>query len=155
MKSLLKSLLFVAALTLLALPALVPSAQAQQYEVKTLAITNHFVTATTNTSSAVTGAVYTATKHDKIGLLISFRLDGAGTDSIVFKFYESLDGTTYDDTAVSTITMTANGTNLVSSVTPLDLGAVGYLRLGYLANPSSSGITNLIIKVAEKPKRQG
>jgi hypothetical protein len=141
------ALLLVALLALLA-----PAARAQQYTVTTLSTTNAYAATSTN---AVTDANVNLTKHDLVALEVSFKLTGAGTSAVLFNFHESLDGTAYDDTAVQALSLTAAGTTTVRAIVPVNAGAVGYLGLRSVGNPNASGLTNLVIRAATKPKRQG
>ena len=129
-----------------------PDARAQQYAVATLSTTNAYAATSTN---AVTDATVNLTKHDLVALEVSFKLTGSGTSAVLFNFHESLDGTAFDDTAVQALSLTAAGTTTVRAVVPVNVGAVGYLGLRSVGNPNASGITNLVIRAATKPKRQG
>jgi hypothetical protein len=131
----------------------VPQAKAQeQYGANTLSVTNVIPAASTNT--AINGVI-TITKHDLVALQVYLELQGAGTTAITFDIHESIDGTTYDDTPVSTITVTPAGTAGVATVVPINAGAVGFLKLKTGRNANAAAITNMVWKWTPKPKRQG
>lgn len=145
----LAGLFLIAVLGMLFLPV---SASAQQYSPVTLTATNWVPVTSTNSS---VNADITINKHDLVALQVAFALQGAGTTACTFAIHESLDGTTYDDTAVQTLSVTPAGSTTVCGVLPISPGAVGYYRLKTIGNPNASAITNLVIKYAFKPKRAG
>lgn len=144
-----KRLLLAVAAGIGLIAAQLPAA-AKQYAPTTLSWTNVVPAAATNAS---VGTI-TVTKHDLFALQVTFKLQGAGTTAVVAKLYESLDGTTFDDTAVSTLSITPAGTAQVSGVLPVSSTAVGYFRVA-LENPNASAVTNAVWTVATKPKRNG
>lgn len=146
-----KPLKTLAALAAVMCAAALP-AVAQQYELKSFGAATNYAAETTN---SITSAKVTLTKHDLTAVEVSFNLDGSGTSAVVVKVHESLDGTNFDDTVLQSISLTASGTNTVRAIVPLNVGAVGYLGVRSLENPNASGITNLVIRAAIKPKREG
>lgn len=139
------------AVLLLASIFLAPSAKAQSTSPTSITITN--VIPATSTNSSLNGDI-TVVRNDLVALQVVLALQGSGTTAITFDVHESLDGTTYDDTAVSTITVTPSGTNTVCSVVPISPGAVGYLRIKTGRNANASAITNMVWKKMFKPFRQ-
>jgi len=125
---------------------------AQQYTLTTLL-------SATNTVAASTSSNYTAsatlTKHDNVALLLSFTHAGAGTDACTFTFDRSLDGSTWETTGNWVVSVAANGNTQVNVVTNLSLGAVGYLRIRTIDNGVAEDMTNIVVKVATKPKKNG
>lgn len=133
----------------LGLAAALP-ASAQQYSATTQSITNWVGAASTNSNAGT----ITMTKHDIAALQVVFGLMGAGTSAVVVKLYESVDGTTFDDTAVSSLSVTPAGTTTVAGVLPITSTAVGYYKVA-IENPNANAVTNLVVKLGVKPKRQG
>lgn len=125
-------------------------AAAQQYAATTQSITNWVGAASTNSNAGT----ITVTKHDISALQVAFKLMGAGTSAVVVKLYESVDGETYDDTAVSSLSVTAAGTTTVAGVLPITSTAVGYYKIA-IENPNANAVTNAVFKLGTKPKRQG
>lgn len=140
--------LIIAALTLCAL-AFVPVVQAQGYFPTTALAggTNNVAATTTNTSFAV--ILSSQGRGPYMAVQPSFKLIGAGTSAVVFKFDESVDGTIWD-LAAHTISVTASTTNVVTTLAPITLGAIGYLRLTTIENPNATAITNLTLKYVTK-----
>jgi len=143
------ALFLIACLGVLMLPT---SASAQQYSPTAVTATNWVAAASTNTA---VNADITVTKYDAVALQVVFALQGAGTTACTFAVHESIDGTTYDDTAVQTLSVTPAGTDTVCGVLPISPGAVGYLRLKTIGNPNANAITNLVIKRVFKPRSNG
>ena len=110
--------------------------------------TGNFGSATTN--SALTAPVLTVNKATHATVQVGFKLDGAGTSAVVFKFDESIDGSNWVPTT-RTLSVTAAGTTTVHNLSNLTIGGAGYLRLSYIGNPNSANITNLYVKYASKP----
>jgi hypothetical protein len=140
-------LTFVALVAFIALSNITSYAQA--YSLQTTSLnggTNNVATATTNTSFAVT---LVGTRSTVMGVQARFKLNGAGTDSIVFKFDHSIDGTNWKAAGTS-LTVAGNGTNEVTGNTSVALGGIGYLRLSTVENPSSSSVTNLYLTYVTK-----
>lgn len=136
-----KTLLSLIVLTIAALLA-VPT-QAQSYSIGTATITSNSVVTTAIAASATNTTVRAsipATRADNLGLQLSISLAGAGTSAVVAKFDESLDGSNWESSAHS-ITATANGTNVVTTVSTIAVGAIGYLRLSSIENPNAQVLT--------------
>jgi hypothetical protein len=127
------------------------SASAQESRVYTLGGynggTNNFATATTNT---ITGAAIAVSEVDNVGVQLTFKGTGSGTDTIVFKFALSLDGTTYETTPSTTVTQALAGTAVVSKVANISVPSAGAIKLVSVENPASVGVTNVFIKVRVK-----
>jgi hypothetical protein len=135
--------------SLAAVAILATVAQAQQYTAASLTVTSNIAAASTNSPASAVRAV---TRNRHAAIATSFAMTGAGTPNVVFSFSRSADGTNYETTPSLVITNAANGTNTVTSITNLDLGAAGWLKLVSVANTNAStAITNLAVKVSTKP----
>lgn len=134
-------------LVLFALLLVMPQVQAQ-YRLNTQTVTTNAIPATT-TNTTVRSSTIVVTAGLDVAIQPSFNLADTGTDTIVLKFDESIDNTNWTD-AVRSISIVASGTNTVSKVSNFTVGAVGYLRLSQVQNPSARAIQNLVIKTATK-----
>lgn len=145
MKKLLSFVLLFAALLA------VPTVEAQSYNLSSATITSNSVTITAIAASATNTTVRAsipATRSANLGLQGTISLAGAGTSAVVLKFDESLDGANWESAAHS-LTITANGTNSVTTVSTIALNAIGYLRLSSVENPNAQVLT-VGIKFASK-----
>jgi hypothetical protein len=143
-----KKLIAILSLALLAI-AFAPPLAAQSYSLQATTLnggTNNVATATTNTSFAV---IMPCVRSTVIAPQVTFKLNGAGTDTIVFKFDHSVDGSNWKSAGTS-LSVAANGTTLVTGNTSIAAGGIGYIRLSTVENPSSSSVTNLVLKYATK-----
>lgn len=101
---------------------------------------------------------YTATANvryaETAGIYMSYKLTGAGTDNIIFKFSKSVDGSNYEGTPSVLITNAANGTTAVHHVTTQSVVGLSDLKLASIVNGSSGeAITNLVVKIGIKNVR--
>lgn len=137
---------------LLALAMVLP-ARAQQYQLLSLMTTNNVAAATANTA---TSAAIGLTKLNDVAVMLKFNVMASGNSNVVFTFSRSLAGNTNWGTASTIpITVAGNGTTPVVLITNLTLGAVGYLRLEGISNANTAAITNITVRYATKPKRDG
>lgn len=105
--------------------------------------------ATSNYSTSV--FVADVRKQKNIGLLLSWKMTGTGTDNTVVTFERSLDNSTYDGTHTFALTKANNGTSVVTIGTNLTLNGFGYIRLKSIVNgDSGDAITNMTIQYAIK-----
>jgi hypothetical protein len=125
----------------------VPQVQAQ-YRLVTQTVTTNAIPATT-TNTTVRSSTIVVTAGLDVAIQPQFNLADTGTDTIVLKFDESIDNSNWTD-ATRSISIVANGTNTVSKVSNFTVGAVGYLRLSQVQNPSARAIQNLVVKTATK-----
>jgi hypothetical protein len=128
-----------------------PDAQAQSYNLSTATITSNSVVVTV-IDNAVTNstvrATIPATRSANIALQVSIALAGAGTSAVVCRFDESVDGSNWEASAHS-VSVTANGTNTVTTVANVAVNAIGFLRLSSIENPNAEDVT-VTIKYADK-----
>jgi hypothetical protein len=133
---------------ILAVTALAVGVQAQQYSA------TEVYTSSTNsigTNATVTNNVtITATKSSDVGLAITARGASGATNTVTASFSRSLDGTNW--ATFITLPVTMSGTNLVTAVTNVSVGAVGFLRLNTVANADvAATATNVSVRVSRKP----
>lgn len=143
MKTLFKSVFALGIFACLLL-TIAPSVNGQSvtYDTPTTSLTggtNNVSATTTNTSFSV---IIDAPRSTYVGLQPVFSLTGAGTSAVVFKFDKSLDRVHWESGG-ATVSVTANGTNVVTAASSVTLGAIGYLKLTTVENPNASAITNL------------
>jgi hypothetical protein len=146
-----KSLLAVLALAVVALFA--PTSEAQSFNYQTLGVPsgtlNIAATSTNTTMSATNGMVAVSRSLTYTALQPTFKLTGAGTSACVFTFGTSLDNVVWN-AAAFTVSVTANGTNAVATVSNQTTGSIPYIRLEGVTNPNASAITNLYVAVVAK-----
>jgi len=142
MKKLLLTLSAIALVAFLSAPA--------QAQTATLSTGTNVIAASGTLSP--TNAVISIQKHLNLGLQASFALSGTGTGNIVLSFAKSLDGTTFETTPSVTLTIAASGTNTVSGLTNVSMGAVPKLKLVSVTNANTpSTVAGLVVKYAIKP----
>jgi len=138
---------FLSVLTVLS--GLVLSASAQQYQAVQLLLggtVNITAGSTSNYTASVNvrGAEYAS-------IYTSHKLNGSGTDGIIFKFKKSTDGSNFETTPSILITNAANGTSAVLTVSPVSVAGVHSIQLSSIVNGvSGQAVTNLFVTVGVK-----
>jgi hypothetical protein len=97
-----------------------------------------------NTTSTITH-----TKAGQLAVVGSFKLTGAGTSGVLFRFDTSVDNSTWA-TGVKTFWAAGNGTTAVTVNTNFDFGAYPFIRC-QIHNTNSVIATNWSLKVFSKP----
>jgi hypothetical protein len=143
----LKVLAGLAVLVAVALPA-----QAQQYRTATPYTT---LVAASGTSNLTAAAVYGVTKYEDVAIHVKTYLAGSGTDNTVVTYQRSADGTTYETTGFLVITIVNTGTTPVNTITNINVGAAGFIRLSTIVNGDTGDILTVTNTVAFKPQRFG
>jgi hypothetical protein len=133
--------------------AMAPKARAQWgvYGPNTLTSgsTNDVRALTTNTLNKV----MEVTQYKEVGLLLSFKMTGAGTSNVVFRLDESLDGSTWGSNQRLVFALAGNGTTAVNFITNINTTGIGYLRLTSADNTNASGtFTNVTVVISTKPR---
>ena len=147
MKTHLALLAIVTALILSVSPA---SAQAA-FSVQELYNSSTNSIAASGTASP-TDATITAKKFLNVAIQPQFKLSGTGTGNVTFSFAKGLSGGIYETTPSVTVVVAASGTNVVSGVTNVNLGAVSALKLVSIVNANTpSTATNVVVNYAIKP----
>jgi hypothetical protein len=126
-------------------------ASAQQYAGTQLGTNMVFAPNTTNT---INGGAFTATKANDIGIKFAVTAAGTATDAPTATLMKSLDGSTYDAAPIATLQVSQVANTTAVQNTNLTLGAIGYVRLGTIINPSTNIIT-VIVTGYVKPTRLG
>ena len=106
-----------------------------------------------NTTSNYSTAAFTADvrRQQNIGILLSWKLTGTGTDNTVFTFERSIDNSTYDKTHMLVVTLANTGATAVTCGTNLALNGFGWIRLKSIVNnDTGDAITNLLVQYAIK-----
>jgi hypothetical protein len=141
---------------IIALLALAFAATAADYSVTTL--TNGLKVAGSSTVTMTTTApVITLTKYEDVAINVRVTLDSTGTGTQTYTWYKSLDGSTYDTVASYTLAVTPGGTGgtFVQVSTNINMGAVGYIRLGSVQNAQSGQYATNNISYSLKKRRNG
>jgi hypothetical protein len=146
--------------------ALAPMAGAQQYEPITLK-TQGFIAPSTASNCLNTIGL---TRYDQVVIQVSVTSsnpaacwNGAGNEQIILYFKKSVDGTSWSGTngGASEFNMTIKlNTNAAYArdqyVTNFTVNSVGYLQLNYITNACTiAHVTNVVVKYAVKPRRDG
>lgn len=132
-----------------------PKAEAQQYTVTTLLATNNMPFNVTNSLQLTNGNYIAVTKDEEVALSISFNALASSTANAYFGWKMGVDTNSLSTTGTSMVTnvIPANGLTTVNFVTNMYMGAIGYLAIDAIGNNSGSvSISNIVIKVATKPK---
>lgn len=97
------------------------------------------------------------TKYGEVAVQIKYQCDAASDSSnVVFTFTTSADGTTYDTGKKFSVARLSNGETAVQLTTNFTVGNAGYFKLHSIdAGDCDAVMTNIVIKVATKPKRNG
>lgn len=147
MKSL-KSALSIIAFLALAFTA--PSTQAQSLNYKSiLGDTANSPASTDNTTFYTTNSTTYVARGNQLGIQVDFKLQGAGSSAVVFRFDSSLDGINWTASSIL-MTNTASATTLVTKTQTFDVGGVPYFRLTSINNGNATAVTNLAVKFVSK-----
>lgn len=112
--------------------------------------TNNIAATSTNT---VTDSI-NVSEFDNIGYQITVKPISTSTGTVVFKFADSLDSTSYESVPSRTVTCTLNGTAAVTTVGNFTIPSTGTLRLASIISTNEMAITNIAIVYRVKaPKR--
>ena len=124
-------------------------AQAQQYgtQVKGIAV------AASGTSNTVDTIILT--KYQDVAIHVKTVLAGSGTDNTVISYSKSVDGTTYETTPSTILTIANTGTVAVNTVTNISMGACGYLKIASIVNGDTGDVLTCTNMFAVKPQRYG
>lgn len=144
-------------LTIVALLGLIATAANAQVSTKYVGTitggTNNIAATTTNTYDAsISAAGFTVDKAGYISIGTQFKATGANSGNLMLTFVptdSSTNGSTIAAEAI-TITIPANGTTQVNSVTNVFIGATPTVLLKTAGNTGASAITNLLIRVNYK-----
>jgi hypothetical protein len=143
----------IAAVFAIAALALVAPTMAQSQNLQYIGVPggtlNIAATSTNTTMSATNGMVVGIRSLNYSAFQPTFALTGSGTSACVFTFDTSIDGSVWSAGAF-TISVTANGTNKVATVSNQTTGSIPYVRLAGVTNPNSTAITNLYVAVTSK-----
>jgi hypothetical protein len=127
--------------------------QAQNYNQASCAFASTFniAGASTNTTvSATNGSAITMRGSQPfLAIQPTFKLTEAGTSTVVFKFDESVDGSTWK-IASRNISVAANGTTTVGTVLNITDAGGNFFRLSQIENPNTGALTNIVVKYASK-----
>jgi hypothetical protein len=126
--------------------------EAQQYNTGSISFV---VAASTTTNTAAGTGVFGVTKYEDVCIWVNSKIADSGTDNTVVNFSKSADGTTYETTPSVVITVANTGTVNVNTITNINVGAAGYLKLVSVVNGDGSGNLTNIVTVAKKPQRFG
>jgi hypothetical protein len=146
---------FLSLLPVAALALLLPTSALAQYSSVVIlngGTNNVGAAASTNSTYASvsqTAASFNVPNHATLPVQVSFKLAGSGTTAVVFKFDESIDGSVWVANAYS-ISVTANGTNVVANTGKFTLDGMPYLRLQTIEQPNATALTNLTLTIIKK-----
>ena len=120
------------------------------------ALTNAVPSASTNaTPSDPIGL----TKYGDVTLVLQYNLaaNDASGGVVTFSFAASADGTNFSSTPPANLVfaLPGHGTNTVTLVTNVAVGATGYLELFSMGNSTTNAATNINVQAWVKPKRNG
>lgn len=103
--------------------------------------TNNVAATSTN---AVTDSI-SVSEFDNVGYQITVKPISTSTGTVVFKFSDSLDSTSYESVPSRTVTCTLNGTSAITTVGNFTVPSTGTLRLASIVNTNEMAITNIAI----------
>ncbi len=125
------------------------AAHAQQYHSVALLL-GGTVNITAGSTSNYTSSV-NVRGADNVAIYTSHKLNGSGTDGIIFKFKKSADGSNFETTPSILITNAANGTSAVLTVSPVSVAGCHSIQLSSIVNGvSGQAVTNLFVTVGVK-----
>ena len=111
-------------------------------------------TSTVATSATATPNVgFSVSEFDNVGIQITLKASTTNVTACVFNFSHSVDGTTYETTPSTAISVTPNGVTEVSKFTNVSLPSTGTLKLVSIVNGGGGSVTNIAIKYRLKASK--
>lgn len=106
--------------------------------------------ASTNTSNPV---IVDVRRHPSIAIAITGQLmaTNPAAATLTIPVHRSVDGVSFEDTAVTSLVLTFTGTQQKVWATNMNVGDFGYIKLAQWMNTATNIATNIVIKVAGKP----
>lgn len=93
---------------------------------------------TTGISNALATAYIDCRGQQNVGIAVTFDFASATTSNLVYTFSRSLDKTNWDTVNTYALTVAGNGTNIITCVTNLNVGGIGWMRLNSINNTDAS-----------------
>jgi len=152
------SILVIGALAASVAPVVTPKANAAD-------LPRTYVTTYTATDIGVPGTVAASTtdtanpiivdvrRHPTIAIAITGRLTSTNpaAATLTIPVHRSVDGTSFEDTAVTSLVLTFTGSQGKVWCTNMNVGDFGYIKFLSYANTGTNGCTNLVVEVSGKP----
>lgn len=106
--------------------------------------------ASTNTSNPV---IVDVRRHPSVAIAISGQLmaTNPAAATLTIPIHRSVDGTLFEDTAVTSLILTFTGTQVKTWCTNMNVGDFGYIKFTQWQNTATNIATNIVIKVTGKP----
>ena len=104
-------------------------------------------------TTATNGEVIDVTRHDWIGIQVSANLlvTNPASQALTIPIKRSLDGTTFETTATTTLSLTLDGLLTRTFYTNMNVGAARYLKFDTFINGTTNIATNIVVKFSGKP----
>lgn len=103
-------------------------------------------------TTATNTEIVDVTRHDVIGIQITARnVSTNASAALTIPIHRSLDGTNFEDTATTTLSIAINGTTLKTWYTNMTVGAARYLKFNQYANATTNIATNITVQISGKP----
>lgn len=104
-------------------------------------------------TTATNTEIVDVTRHDVIGIQISAKLvsTNPASQALTIPIHRSLDGTTFETTATTTLSITLDGTLTRTWYTNMTLGAARYLKFNQYVNGTTNIATNITVTISGKP----
>ncbi len=104
-------------------------------------------------TTATNGEVIDVTRHDWIGIQVTANLvsTNPASQALTIPIRRSLDGTTFETTATTTLSLTLDGTLTRMFYTNMNVGAARYLKFDTFINGTTNIATNIVVKFSGKP----
>lgn len=103
-------------------------------------------------TTATNTEIVDVTRHDVIGIQISARnVSTNAAAALTIPIHRSLDGTNFEGTATTTLSLTIDGALLRTWYTNMTLGAARYLKFNQYSNATTNIATNITVTISGKP----
>lgn len=151
MKNLIRSLLALGAV--LACAASFGAAPRTYLGVSSTDVLVNVPTSIAASTTATNTEVVDVTRHDTIGIQISAKLisTNPASQALTIPIHRSLDGTTFETTATTTLSITLDGTLTRTWYTNMTVGAARYLKFNQFVNGTTNIATNITVTISGKP----
>jgi hypothetical protein len=125
--------------------------QAEQYN--SVQMGAYLTNAATATTVHNTGTV-PCTKENDVAIFWKCTSAGTNLEPVTLTIMPSCDGSTWDTNFIAKLTLTTTANAATYCSTNITLGAIGYIRVGTIANTGTNIIVS-VVKAYKKPIRQG
>lgn len=127
-----------------------PRTYVTTYTATSIGVPTTVAASTTDTANPI---IVDVRRHPSIAIAITGSLTATnpGAATLTIPIHRSVDGTSFEDTATTSLVLTFTGSQGKVWCTNMNVGDFGYIKFLSYANSGTNVCTNLVVKVSGKP----